>query len=88
MSKKWRVEHGNSGWEVWEQQDTGSIRIATTGHAQSFDRENARLFAAAPDLLKACEIIIAAHDMDLCGEENWNALFDEARNAIHKAKGE
>jgi hypothetical protein len=47
--KIWRVEHGNGGWEIWEVQKTGSMRVAVTGHA-GFDKENAQLMADAPRL--------------------------------------
>lgn len=43
---------------------------------------NARLIAAAPDLLAACEAFEAANTVDEC-----QAAFDLTRAAIAKAKG-
>lgn len=46
------------------------------------DMANARLIAAAPDLLAACEALVAArwHDAD------YGAIKERARAAIRKAK--
>ena len=43
---------------------------------------NAYLFAAAPDLLAACEMALHAF------EDNWAINWDDLRRAIDKAKGE
>jgi hypothetical protein len=48
---------------------------------------NARLIAAAPDLLAACKAIVNARDVDLIGEAPWDTLFQQARAAIAKAEG-
>jgi hypothetical protein len=61
-------------------------------------KENARLIAAAPDLLKAleaCEEIMRRAIGDrlpilkgtYCEEEDWQAALRKARSAIAKAKG-
>ena len=47
---------------------------------------NARLIAAAPDLLKALQAMLTHMGMD---EDEWNKpTFDQARAAIAKATGE
>ena len=52
---------------------------------------DARLIAAAPDLLAALEALHACHRA-FSGNDNWTMLDDEARalaeNAIAKAKGQ
>ena len=57
---------------------------------------NARLIAAAPDLLAACEKVVAAYDMAAgakCDEISWADFYNSGgvnpiRAAIAKAKGE
>lgn len=48
------------------------------------DEANARLIAAAPELLAALEDLIAPYNMS----EDYQAKIDRARAAIKKAKGE
>ena len=55
----------------------------TIGEAES--EEIARLYSAAPDLLKACEEIIRAHD---AGERIDKIINRVVCPAIGKAKGE
>jgi len=43
--------------------------------------ENARLIAAAPELLAACKLALKAF------EENWCIDWEEVRRAIAKAEG-
>ena len=51
--------------------------------------EHARLFAAAPELLAACEHLVSAiNNSDSNDEVDLSALANEARAAIKKAKGE
>jgi hypothetical protein len=46
---------------------------------------NARLIAAAPELLAACETVLSEHDTGATADEiDWHVI----RNAIAKAKGE
>jgi hypothetical protein len=49
---------------------------------------NARLIAAAPELLEALERILTTHDDSCQGAECGIAGIDAARAAIAKAKGE
>lgn len=60
-------------------------------HNDSETGANARLIAAAPDLLEALIALHACH-RGFSGSENWTALDDEAREfaeaAIAKATGD
>jgi hypothetical protein len=52
---EWRVENPTSkkGFTVWCNIDkTGSMQIAETGYAMTFDKANARLISKAPKMLK------------------------------------
>lgn len=59
--------------------------------ALTWDESDARLIAAAPELLAALKAIHACHRA-FSNTENWTALDDEARSAaesaINKATGE
>lgn len=66
--------------------------VAVVGNGALFkDRfDNARLIAAAPDLLAACELLIKQYDLDddfILGGGLTNEPFLMARTAIKKAKG-
>lgn len=53
----WRVENSlKNGFEVWAPIDGGSMRVAVTGHAYTFDKANAGLIAAAPEMLAALRL--------------------------------
>ncbi len=67
----WRVEdHTKNGFEVWAPcGPTGSLRVASTGYAETFDQANAHLIAAAPDLYnftKAIENVVMNSGHNLC----------------------
>jgi hypothetical protein len=62
------------------------MKVATCGFAESFDRANAHLFAAALDLLEACKGLVAMDDADGMGVTSWEDLFNAARAAIAKAE--
>ena len=84
------------GWAVWAEYEPGK-------HCQVADIEpwpndpdtapeseaNARLIAAAPDLLAACEALIDADSYDLKSllDDALPAIIEQARVAIAKAKG-
>jgi hypothetical protein len=53
---------------------------------EAMQAANAHLIAAAPDLLEALEALVVA--MDANGSCAYEALRDDARAAIAKAKGE
>ena len=74
----------------------GSRLVATTAgspahlglaHAKR-DAANARLIAAAPDLLKALETLLSLHDARVDTADAWNVSMEEARAAISKAIGD
>lgn len=74
----------------------GSRLVATTAgspahlglaHAKR-DAANARLIAAAPDLLEALEDCVAVMDRELAGLKVIQPEFSAARAAIAKATGE
>jgi hypothetical protein len=50
------------------------------------DESNARLIAAAPDLLNTCEMLLRAI-LHLGASDEWVEVI-EAKSAIAKAKGE
>ena len=53
------------------------------------DAANARLIAAAPDMLAALEGLLAHEDMEeSCYSPGYWQILQSARNAISKAKGE
>jgi hypothetical protein len=51
-------------------------------------KHNARLWAAAPDLLAACEAFVNAAEVWFCNTPEVNAAYQAAHAAIAKAKGD
>ena len=83
---QWRVEPPmkRMGYTVWAQVDrTGSMQICETGHAE-YDIANARLIAAAPELLDVLKNLYdhTKNNLQICG------LNEKAKAAIAKAEGE
>ena len=68
--------------------------VAFVGNRQpDFGEADAKLIAAAPDLLEACELMIEAmvayeFDVDDCPTPRHRSLMEFVRNTIAKAKGE
>lgn len=65
--------------------------IAHTGDAvftPKENRANAHLIAAAPDLLEALQSMMGFYGMDERRGEVSGVIFDEARAALAKAKGQ
>ena len=52
------------------------------------DDADARLIAAAPDLLKVLDVLLKLHDSEVFVEDPWDKTMEEARAAIAKATGE
>jgi hypothetical protein len=50
--------------------------------AEPYDEANARLIAAAPDLLEACKLALAAF------ENNWAIDWNVLERAINRAEGD
>ena len=69
-------------WGIWANKDD---RIAVVDAAGPIDECNARLIAAAPDLLAACKGLLdhALAEHQFAGER----LIESARTAIAKAEG-
>lgn len=67
--------------QVWDASDKSLAVLATTANPSDANA-NARLIAAAPDLLEACKAFIAADNQ--CGIA---LAFDMAEKAIAKATG-
>jgi len=66
-----------------------TVRIArVSGVGEDRAMANARLIAAAPDLLEACEVLLKAAP-ELWGDdiEKWPRLMDRVEAAIAKAEG-
>ena len=70
------------------------IEIATCWHHSvgSIEKEmhaNARLIAAAPDLLEALRVLLSLHEVRAAvTTDAWNAAMEDARAAVTKAVGE
>ena len=81
----WKVEY-SEGYE-WEVLAGANLPIAyISGWAGYSTEVNARLIAAAPDLLAALAGIIEIGKRDLTNPK-YDAYFEEARAALKKAGG-
>lgn len=83
---KWSVFYGTNGTVVLNEDDEMivSARNAISGFSEQ--EANARLIAAAPDLLAALQLIISYHDDGNCELHSEDVAM--ARAAISKALGE
>ena len=86
----WVVDH-MSAHLVRSQDDKNGRHIAAVGPANytpryDVDDANARLIAAAPELLEALECLLAKADIEF--KNIWPETRNDARAAIAKAKGE
>lgn len=83
----WTVDDNREGHEgmlaVFDANGRPVVYVADMEEAGGGDLRNADLFAAAPDLLTACESLLA--DCRAVGVEPFSA--ERARAAIAKAKG-
>lgn len=89
----WFCENGDNRWVVWD--DAGMVCICDVHTGVEPDpsgTRHARLIAAAPDLLAACEALVEAQRRADVGERGGFGCYvdavDLARAAIAKAKGE
>lgn len=91
----WSYWSGYNPFDKIEAQVTaegGDIVIASYNHLIAEGEANARLMAAAPDLLEACEalkreIILSDVDMDYI-DSHFKPWLEKAAAAIAKARGE
>lgn len=87
----WRI--GNARHMVFgpKREDGGlAVTIATVGRAEGAARANARLIAAAPELLEAleaCDDLFTRYLMIGKGQPEANKVTELVREAIAKAKG-
>jgi len=85
----WTAVRGKHGWNVDLHQHYGicSIRDNTDGSGQQEHEANAKLIAAAPELLLALEQL---HYVLWSGEPNyqfaWDQVWADTQDAINKAK--
>jgi hypothetical protein len=80
----WIVVTGSGGWRV---NATGHREVAATSHSAfsgSEDRNNARLIAAAPDLLEALERLLQSGDVRDAADAG---ALKQARAAIARVTG-
>jgi len=77
-------------WEIYGNEDgdnaqhIGSIEAEGTEQAEA----NARLIAAAPDLLEACESMLGFLSADTLDLRDYEQMESEVKRVIAKAKGE
>jgi len=82
----WAVSAGSYGPEMQINGADGfGVALCADGVGDGVMERNARLIAAAPDLLAALQSIVASADAN-CGDSLANAI-DTARAAIEKAGG-
>ena len=62
--------------------------VLTRGNSIEQDKANARLIAAAPNLLESLRGLLSALDEDCRDTMRWDDLMFNARAAIAKATGE
>jgi hypothetical protein len=81
----WRYEYDDNGFYCVTAHAAPSPYIVATGGEGDTDKANARLIAAAPDLLAALKAVM---DGQIGGSPDLNAeRFQKARAVIAKAEG-
>jgi hypothetical protein len=85
----WRTDFNSydNQWRVYEKNGPPIINSLFKPSGE-IGEANARLIAAAPDLLEACEVLLKAAP-ELWGDdiEKWPRLMDRVEAAIAKAEG-
>ncbi len=82
MSGPWVVYNRGIGWEV-HRADMPDVPV-NNGFRDTFTEADARLIAAAPDLLAACEAIIEEQSIGMYGAIS-NEGIAQLRAAVAKA---
>ncbi len=89
--RPWDVRETVQDWEIIADHLAGSLyRIALVGYGvrESEGRANARLVAAAPELLDLAEHVNAmADDAYLSGHPEWQEIVREARALLDRIEG-
>jgi hypothetical protein len=90
--------HGHYGlWSLWVGPSEKEIRVAAIAwdgvNSRTEARENARLIAAAPELLEACQHLLApfenmVHYLPIEQHKDARDRINKARAAIAKAEGD
>tara|TARA_S200002703_G_scaffold123010_1_gene108940 strand:+ start:24 stop:323 length:300 start_codon:yes stop_codon:yes gene_type:complete len=89
----WKVSNRFDIYEIGKYGFSGTYIGTTCGNAElpesikQIDEANAKLIAAAPDLLEACKLFVMAWEKSLQLEKTDIAL-SAAKYAIKKAEGE
>lgn len=87
----WTIHQTRKGAEVWIQSERGTVFDSGAPNEWPLSEANARLIAAAPDLLAACELLNKAQTESAVDEYSgtfWEALevaTEATLAAIHKA---
>lgn len=81
----WVAERSADRWQVWDENGIACICDVHRGVTPDpTGKINARLIAAAPDLLEACEAVAAT----TWSRNTATIIGEQVRAAIAKAKGE
>ena len=83
------VQMGSEGWSVFMPHEHNGVsleRVVASNHSEA----NARLIAAAPELLDACELAFAnlKPQGDIQKDFDGHVTMAAIGKAVHKAKGE
>lgn len=86
----WELTHYVSGtWVVAPKADSVEITVCCLPNETVHSTANARLIAAAPDLLEAAKAILQAwQDSPKSHQPHWSKAVNAAAHAIRKAEGE
>ena len=88
-----RAPNGGTYYRIYDYENAGNVIAQVIGDGRIEYHENARLIAAAPDLLTALENLLHIHValVESGDAGNWDAETEteviDARAAIAKAKG-
>lgn len=72
----WGIERGQDGFHITDDRDFSDVALV-------YERKNAHLLSAAPELLEALQIVLNKQYHSILPSE-----WDKARAAIKKATGE
>lgn len=85
----WRTDCRLIGGQIRiTQVPNANMTVAQVNGRQGEQEANARLIAAAPELLEALERLMLSRDASWTGGHDWEEALDEAAAALAKARGE